>query len=351
MFGIGAPELVVILVVGLIFVGPDKLPKVAKTIGAALRDLRRAANLAQAELKETVDDLIREADLADAINEQPRERPPPEPEEDPLPPMDWELGDPTAATDDPGIDYSEDDAVEGDDASPELHAGNSVEGAHDTNDDTAGDAADPVEEIAAAAQPVAQPSERDANRHPDPGFTFDDDPDDWDPDDWDDSAEPEDIAAPQQASTVAAAPPDEPVPAAEASAAVAAVDAAVAAHHSSLAREVTPGPPDIPVSPETAGSDEWDPGALGDDNDTDPQIPAFASDEPAMTAPIVAPPIVAPPVAGPPPSAPPTSLPPPSASSKAGPIPTEPPPGPAGTLPRSMPPMRSPPPANPDETP
>ncbi|MCO4760165.1 MAG: twin-arginine translocase subunit TatB [Myxococcales bacterium] len=65
MFGIGGPELAVILVVALIFVGPEKLPKVARTVGAGLRDLRRAANLAQAELKETVDDLIREADLED----------------------------------------------------------------------------------------------------------------------------------------------------------------------------------------------------------------------------------------------------------------------------------------------
>ena len=65
MFGIGGPELAVILVVALIFVGPEKLPKLARSVGAGLRDLRRAANLAQAELKETVDDLIREADLED----------------------------------------------------------------------------------------------------------------------------------------------------------------------------------------------------------------------------------------------------------------------------------------------
>lgn len=70
MFGIGGPELAVILVVALIFVGPEKLPKVARTLGAGLRDLRRAANLTQAELKETVDDLIREADLEDAAWER-----------------------------------------------------------------------------------------------------------------------------------------------------------------------------------------------------------------------------------------------------------------------------------------
>ncbi|MEY3012593.1 MAG: twin-arginine translocation pathway protein TatB [Pseudomonadota bacterium] len=66
MFGIGGPELVVILVVALIFVGPDKLPQVARTLATGLRDLRRAANVAQAELRETVDDLMREVEAEPA---------------------------------------------------------------------------------------------------------------------------------------------------------------------------------------------------------------------------------------------------------------------------------------------
>jgi Tat protein translocase TatB subunit len=62
VFGIGGPELVLIVIVLLIFVGPDKLPQVAKTVGEGLRDLRRAANLAQAELKQGMDELTREVD-------------------------------------------------------------------------------------------------------------------------------------------------------------------------------------------------------------------------------------------------------------------------------------------------
>ncbi|MFZ4577354.1 MAG: twin-arginine translocase TatA/TatE family subunit [Myxococcota bacterium] len=60
MFGIGGPELIIILIIALLFVGPDKLPQVAKTLGTGLRDLRRAANLAQAELRGSLDELTKE---------------------------------------------------------------------------------------------------------------------------------------------------------------------------------------------------------------------------------------------------------------------------------------------------
>lgn len=43
MFGIGTPEILVILVVALIVVGPEKLPKFARTIGKTLGDFRRVS--------------------------------------------------------------------------------------------------------------------------------------------------------------------------------------------------------------------------------------------------------------------------------------------------------------------
>jgi sec-independent protein translocase protein TatB len=44
MFGIGAPELVVILVVALVVLGPKRLPELAKGLGKTLGEFRRATS-------------------------------------------------------------------------------------------------------------------------------------------------------------------------------------------------------------------------------------------------------------------------------------------------------------------
>lgn len=44
MFGIGTPELLVILVVALIVLGPERLPEVARMLGRAMAELRRATS-------------------------------------------------------------------------------------------------------------------------------------------------------------------------------------------------------------------------------------------------------------------------------------------------------------------
>jgi TatA/E family protein of Tat protein translocase len=43
-FNIGAPELIVILVIALVVLGPGKLPDVASSLGKSIREFRRAAS-------------------------------------------------------------------------------------------------------------------------------------------------------------------------------------------------------------------------------------------------------------------------------------------------------------------
>jgi len=65
MFGIGGGELVLILLVVLLAVGPDQMPKMLKTVGKGMREVRRATR----ELQSTVgvDELLRDEDLRDPL--------------------------------------------------------------------------------------------------------------------------------------------------------------------------------------------------------------------------------------------------------------------------------------------
>jgi sec-independent protein translocase protein TatA len=76
MFGIGLPELVVILVVALIVLGPQRLPEVARMLGRAYGQLRRASEEFQNTIRQDLAALERQEDANrnKAIAQEIRER-------------------------------------------------------------------------------------------------------------------------------------------------------------------------------------------------------------------------------------------------------------------------------------
>ena len=57
MFNVGAGELMVILLVALIVLGPDKLPETARKIGNVVGELRRMSSGFQNEMRSVMDEV------------------------------------------------------------------------------------------------------------------------------------------------------------------------------------------------------------------------------------------------------------------------------------------------------
>ena len=78
MFGMGGSEIILILVIALIFLGPDKLPDAAKKISKGIRDLKKQSRVLQQQIEndEHIGGAIR--DLKSALRGD--EAPPPRPQ-------------------------------------------------------------------------------------------------------------------------------------------------------------------------------------------------------------------------------------------------------------------------------
>ncbi|MBI5285162.1 MAG: twin-arginine translocase TatA/TatE family subunit [Chloroflexi bacterium] len=63
-FGVGPAELIVILVVALVFVGPDRLPRLAADLARTIREIRKYTGAIAAEFTEVIQDFEKETDGA-----------------------------------------------------------------------------------------------------------------------------------------------------------------------------------------------------------------------------------------------------------------------------------------------
>ena len=56
IFGVGLPEVTVILILALIIFGPKKLPELGKQLGKTLKSLKTASNEFQNEIEKVMND-------------------------------------------------------------------------------------------------------------------------------------------------------------------------------------------------------------------------------------------------------------------------------------------------------
>jgi len=88
MFGIGGQELILLMIIGLVVLGPERLPRIANQVGGWLGQARRMTRVMKRQLEEELD-----------LNSSPTIKPPPpssrepsqQPSKEPAPEPDYAL--------------------------------------------------------------------------------------------------------------------------------------------------------------------------------------------------------------------------------------------------------------------
>jgi sec-independent protein translocase protein TatB len=62
MFDIGFQELIIIFVVALLVIGPDKLPEFSRKLGRWVNEIKRSINEAKARMEDEIEDQVKMAE-------------------------------------------------------------------------------------------------------------------------------------------------------------------------------------------------------------------------------------------------------------------------------------------------
>ena len=81
IFGVGLPEVTVILILALLIFGPKKLPELGKQLGKTLKSLKKASNEFQNEIDQVMNDDDEKEDIPKTLESNPKNKIPQENQE------------------------------------------------------------------------------------------------------------------------------------------------------------------------------------------------------------------------------------------------------------------------------